>query len=821
MQKLRKFPKIPETRQRKRFYEFGPFRMDPVKRLLLRDGEPVSLTPKAFEILLALVENRGEVLVKEELIQSIWPDTVVEEGNLNRNISTLRKVLGESPNDHRYIVTVPGRGYRFVADVRGVWDENGRPAGQETTGPQIVEGAQGAVQAEPAVSAPSSSVAGPALRGLPSTSVWLGIGLLVGLVALVVLFIFILPKRSKPLLNETDQVLLSDFVNTTGDPAFDETLKEAISVQLAQSPFLNLLSDARIRATLELMTKPVDTKLTPEVARDLCQRAGGKAYIRGSIATLGSQYVVGLKAINCQTGDSLAHEQVTAESKEHVLKALDRAATKVRERLGESLTTLHKFDTPLEQATTPSLEALKAFSLGRKAQDKKGDAAAIPFFKRAVELDPNFALAFDALGVTYSNLNEHGLASESMTKAYELRDRASEREKFRIIANFSQLVTGELEKADQICELWAQAYPRDDYPHNLLGVNYEFLGQYEKAVAETLEAIRLNPDAAVLYSNLMEDYAALNRFDEAKATYRQALERKRDHPFLHADLYGVAFLQRDMAEMERQVAWAAGQPGAEDWLLSLESDTNAFFGHLGKAREFSRRAVQSARRGDEKETAALWQINAALREAEFGNFERARKETAAALAGASTRDVQILAALALARAGDSAPAQKMGDDLAKRFPLNTVLNAYWLPTIRAAIEINRGNPSKAIEILNAAAPYELGAPNPEIEDGRFLYPVYIRGQAYLLSRRGSEAVTEFQKILDHPGLVENCPLGALAHLGLARAYAFEGDTAKSRAAYLDFFGLWKGADPNIPVLKQAKAEYVKLRALLRRLESAQ
>jgi tetratricopeptide (TPR) repeat protein len=393
---------------------------------------------------------------------------------------------------------------------------------------------------------------------------------------------------------------------------------------------------------LKLMTTPADSKLTPDVARDLCERAGCKAYIAGSIASLGSQYVIGLSAADCHTGDILAQEQVTAENKEHVLMGLDQAAAEIRRRLGESRHTLEKFDTPLIEATTPSLEALKSFSLGNLARDKKGDAATIPFYQRAIELDPSFALAYDALGITYSNLDEPGLASEYITKAYDLRGRLSEREKFQIAANYSQIVTGELEKANQISELWAQAYPQDDYPHNLLGVNYEFLGQYEKAIAEMQEAVRLNPDGVVLRSDLMEDYAALNRLDEAGATYRQALERKLDHPYLHADMYGVAFLQGDKTEMDRQVALSIGAQGAEDLLLSIESDTKAFSGNLAKAREYSRRAVDAAKRNNQKETAAEWQMNEALREAEFGNFEVARRQTAEALSLASTRTYRFL-----------------------------------------------------------------------------------------------------------------------------------------------------------------------------------
>jgi serine/threonine protein kinase/tetratricopeptide (TPR) repeat protein len=611
-------------------------------------------------------------------------------------------------------------------------------------------------------------------------------------------------------LSETDTVVLADFANSTGDPVFDDTLKQALSVQLAQSPFLNILSDQKMRDTLRMMGRSPGDKVNDETAREICQRTGGAAVLGGSIAKLGNQYVLGLNAVNCRSGDPMAQEQMRATGKEQVLGAMDKGAAKLREKLGESLSSVQKFDTPVEQATTSSLEALKAYSQGIKIGHEKGDVAAIPLLKRAIELDPTFAVAYAALGVCYFNLGQTGLAGQKIQKAYELRDHTSERERFRISANYYTVVTGDLQKANQTYELWAQAYPRDDLPPINLGNNYSDMGQYEKAVAETLASLRLNPDSAISHGNLMEMYVALYHLNDAEATYRQALTRKLDDPFLHSNRYELAFLEGDATEMNRQVVWAADKPGAEDVLLSYQSDTEAFSGHLGRARDLARRAVESARRSDQKETAAGWQMNAALREAEVGNPERAREETAAALALASTRDVQILAALALARAGDSGRALKMADDLAKRFPLNTIIDSYWLPTIRAAIEIDGRNPAKAIGLLQAAVPYELGMP-PWPEYSGPLYPVYVRGQAFLLLHQGSEAAAEFQKFLDHRGIVVNCPLGALAHLGLARAYTLQGDTVKARAAFQDFFTLWKDADPDIPILRQAKAEFNNLK----------
>ncbi|MFZ0644244.1 MAG: protein kinase, partial [Candidatus Acidiferrales bacterium] len=467
----------------------------------------------------------------------------------------------------------------------------------------------------------------------------------------------------KPRLSEEDTLVLADFTNTTGDPVFDDTLKQAISVQLAQSPFLNILSYARIRATLRLMAKPSDTRLTPDVASDLCQRAGGKAYISGSISNLGSQYVVGLDATDCKTGDPIAQEQVTAENKEHILKTLDQAATKLREKLGESLSTVEKFDAPLDQATTPSLEALKALSVGIKTLQEKGSAAAIPSFNRAIELDPNFAAAYEVLGISYSNLREPGLATKNLQKAYDLRDRVSEREKLRISGAYYLLVTGELEKAIQVYELWAQTYPHNSEPFGNLGVDYTYLGQYKSAITASLEDLRLNPGSAAAYTNLVGLYPAVNQLDEANATYQQAIAHKVNNPFLHGNRYGAAFLENDTAEMQRQVAAATGKPG-EDVLFSFESDTAAFYGILASARRLSQRAIDSANADDSKETAAAWQMDSALREAEFGNLSRSRQEITSALAEAPTRDVSVLAALALSRIGDVSRAETLARDLA-------------------------------------------------------------------------------------------------------------------------------------------------------------
>ncbi|HKW62860.1 MAG TPA: protein kinase [Candidatus Acidoferrum sp.] len=617
------------------------------------------------------------------------------------------------------------------------------------------------------------------------------------------------PRR----LNAKDTIVLADFTNTTGDSVFDDALKQALSVGLRQSPFFKILSDQKIQDTLKLMNRPADQRLTPEVAREICQRTGSKALLVGSISSLGSEYVVGLNAIHCASGNKLVQDQAEAQRKEEVLKTLDQLTRNLRATLGESLSSVQKYDTPLTEATTSSLEALKAFSLAEKAQNEKGDVAAIPYYKRAIELDPQFAAAYAQLGNVYvANLTEPGEAAEYVQKAYELRERVSEHEKTIITINYHAYVTGELEKTAEESEQGAQAFPEStsfDFL-NSAGLMYEYLGEYEKAVSFEREAIRADPENADNYSNLMEDYIALGRVEEAKATYLQAVERNRENGFLHGDMYIIAFLLGDSAEMRHQVELTYGKPGEEDFLLSTEADFSGFNGLNQKAREFARQAVVSATRSDLKETAALWRLNSALREAEFGNRRQAREEVREGLALAGTRDAKTMAALTLARTGDFAGAQKLIDELAKLFPLNTAINGYWLPCARGYLEFQQGKPAQALKSLQAASRYEYGMPPPQFGPNALLYPIYVRGQAYLQLHQAKEAAAEFQKMLDHRSMVAYSPLASLVRVQIARAYAMQGDTAKAKVAYQDFLTLWKDADPDIPILKEAKTEYAKL-----------
>jgi eukaryotic-like serine/threonine-protein kinase len=626
------------------------------------------------------------------------------------------------------------------------------------------------------------------------------------LIAALIAGVFYIHSRPATPLTERDTIVLADFANSTGDAVFDDALKQALAVQLGQSPFLNILSDRRVGETLHLMGRQPTDRITEDVARELCVRTGSKVIVLGSISNLGGQYVIGVDAINCSNGDTLAKEQEEASAKQDVLKAVGRAAASLRSKLGESLATIQKFDVPVE-ATTSSLEALKAFSMATTIFRTKGNAEAIPFYKRALELDPQFAIAYAGLGLAYANLGQASLSAENVKRAYSLRDRVSEREKYRIAALYYDVVTGELEQSSQVYELWARSYPKDAVAHGNLADIYNRLGQYDKAVSQNLEANRLEP-TIVGYYNLAFNYLALNRPDDAKRVVEQAQERKLEGDFLHYAIYQQAFLEGDRAGMERQLMWAAGKTGTEDLLLSFQSDTEAYYGFLAKARDFSRRAVDAAVRGDSKEAAALWQVNAAIREAEFGEIATAKQDVGAALALAPGRDVRLFAALTLARVGETARAKVISEELERSYPSDTMLKVYWLPTIKAAIELKANNPVNALVFLEAAAPYELGSP-PQFQLGT-LFPVYIRGQAQLMARNGAAAALEFQKFLDHRGVTINYPLGALARLGLARAYAMAGNTAKAKTAYQDFFALWKDADPDIPILKEAKAEYERL-----------
>ena len=616
----------------------------------------------------------------------------------------------------------------------------------------------------------------------------------------------------KPRLTDKDTIVLADFSNTTGDPVFDETLSQGLSVQLEQSPFLSLVSDQRIHKTLGQMGQPADARLTPELGREVCERTASAAVLDGSIAPLGTQFVLGLRARSCRTGDIIDEEQVQAAKKEDVLTALSQIASKFRTRVGESLATVKQYDTPLQEASTPSLEALKAYSAGLTIAHSKGTVSAIPNLKRAIEIDPKFALAHAHLGLLYSDIGESVLSAESATKAYQLRDRSSDREKFFIAANYDRQVTGNLGKAQQTLELWGQTYPREHLPHGLLsGFVTQGAGQFEKSIEEAKISIGLDPDIPFGYVNLAFSYVCLDRLPEAENTIQRAFERKLEIPELLVMRYGIAFLKGDTVGMERAVTRAKGNPQAEYWVANSEALVAAHSGRLQQASSASRRAMDLAQQSGQPEAAATFETAAAVWEALFGNAVGARRHAAAALDVSKGRDVEYAAAVALALAGDFARSEALASDLEKRFPEDTSVRFSYLPTLRALFALNHSQPSHAIELLQVAVPYELAVPGIAFfANFGGLYPVYVRGEALLAAHQGAEAAVEFQKILDHRGIVLADPIGALAHLQLGRAYTLSGDKTKAKTAYQDFLTLWKDADPGIPILKQARAEYAKL-----------
>jgi DNA-binding winged helix-turn-helix (wHTH) protein/tetratricopeptide (TPR) repeat protein len=748
---------------------FGPFQLDLRAAELHNNGTKTKLPEQPFQILVELVEHPGEVVTRDELRQRLWrSDTFVDfEHSLNMAVKRLRDALGDSAENPCYIETLPRRGYRLMVPVE-------RP--------------------EPATRA---------IHKAPIRKVLIPVAVL--LLAAAIAGLYFRSHPTPPRLTDKDTIVLSDFDNKTGDPVFDDTLKQGLSVQLEQSPFLALLSERKVSETLKLMGRSPDDRLTANVTREVCQRTGSKAMLTGSIAGLSSQYVIGLKAVNCNTGDILAEAQEQAADKEAALKALDNAAVSLRSKLGESISTVQKYATPLEEATTPSLEALKAYSLGVKTYYAKGESSPLPFYKRAVELDPSFAMAYARMAVTYANLSDERRSEENARKAYELRGKVSERERFFI--EVSSEPEGELEKATQTLELWRQTYPRDDAPYRKMDAIFARLGNREKALEEQQEALRLEPSNGDNYVNLAQDYIDLNRLDEAEAVCKQAEERKLENEGLLMLRYYLAFLKSDAAQMAQSFSAAMGKPGEEDLLLAEQADTEGWYGKLKNAHELTERAIDSARHDDARERAGMYQAAAALREVESGNREQARAAANAALKLAPNRDVRAIAAVALARAGDATGAEKLAAELDRTFPLNTLVQRYWLPTIRAAVALERKDPNRAIELLKMVSPIELGTPTQVTV---ILIPVYLRGEAYLMLNEGNRAAAEFQKFLDHRGLVANFPWGALSGLGLARAYAMQGHKAKAHAAYQDFLALWKDADADIPILKQAKAEYAKL-----------
>lgn len=771
-----------DTQTGKQVYEFGPFRIDPYKQVLLRNGELIALTPKAFQLLLVLVSRGNQVVSKDELMKAVWPDTFVEETNLTRNIFTLRKALGETELD-RNIVTVPGQGYRFAAEVRLVADE--------VIYISQAEHARVRVQIE-------------------ETRRWQWIVLTAVFLIVLGAVMWRIFRRPPPFLGEKDTVVLADFANSNGDPVFDDALRQGLAVELEQSPFLNLVSEERVHHTLSLMEEAEDAPLTPKIARQVCERLGSAAVIDGSIARIGARYVLGLHAENCLTGATLDDEQVQVAREEEVLDAVTLIARKFRSRAGESLATIQQHATPLAEATTPSLEALKAYSSARKVAFSN-PRQAILLLQRAIQIDPNFAIAYSFQGRLYADIREPVLSQQSLKKAYELRQHANDRERFFIETNYENGVTGDLTKDQEVCGVWAQTYPRDALPHNELSWTDQELGKYGDSIEEARQAIGLDPDFTPAYNNLAWAYVLSGRIEEAEKTLQRASNRKLQMPEMLVMRYYIAFLNRDRAGMEQAAAQAKGLSEADDWLTYAQATVLALSGHLMQARIVAARAVKLAQQANQPERAAMYEAGMAVREAFYGEAAAAKRDAQAALSLTHGRDVEWGAALAYALSGDFPDSQKLAVDLKKRFPADTYVRMIYLPELGALAAVNDHNPGRALDLLQAAEPFELGVPGSWSGFFGNLYPAYVRGMVRLSSDKDSGSVTEFPKVLAHPGIVFSDPVGALVDLQLGRAYLLIGDKTKAKSSYETFLMLWKGADPETPILKQAKAEYVKLR----------
>jgi eukaryotic-like serine/threonine-protein kinase len=774
--------------------QFGVFELDLQRMELRKQGVKIKLQDQPLKLLQVLLENPGQIVSREELRERIWPaNTFVEfDRGLYSAMARLRDALGDPSENPVFIETVARRGYRFVAPVRV--PESVAPTAQTTRNPAIT----------------IRRFALSLLAGLLGGALLIGALLIFGGVGIRH---WLEGHRSLPItqkrLTDFDTIVVGDFVNSTGDPVFDGTLREGLSVQLEQSPFLSLVSEEGIHQTLRMMGQPAKARLIPEVTREVCQRTNSTAALNGSIALIGTRYNLIVNAVNCANGDLLTSAEAQADDKSHVLDALSKAAAEMRTKLGESLKTVQGYNTPLEQATTSSLEALQAYSLGVRAEGAGDLAGAVAFFERATQIDQNFAMAYSYLAGTYEALGEAALVAENSRKAFALRDRVSALEKLIIEEEYAGLMTGDLMKVREICGIGLRTYPRSPIFHEDLGYVLGPLGEYESALEEFREAVRLAPYRGLLFRGIVHSYLYLNRTEEAEAAANQA-HAKGLQANLTDVLYLLAFYRQDAAEMAREAARVRDVAGEHDLILALQADTAAYFGKIREAREFSRRASDFADQVRLREMAPTYRAVAAFREALFGNAVTSQKQIAALYEHVSGRDLDYAMALAFTYAGHAEPAEALADHLGKRFPDDTLIQLNYMPTLHARLALLRANPQEALHALEVASPYELGMPAAGFYNWPSLYPVYVRGEAYLAAHQGREAAAEFQKILDHRGIVVNEPIGALAHLQLGRAYALQEDVVKARAAYQDFLTLWKDADPDIPVLKQAKAEYAKL-----------
>jgi eukaryotic-like serine/threonine-protein kinase len=776
-----------------RLYEFGPFRVDAERCVLLRENEPVPLTQKGFETLLVLIQNREETVSKDLLLKKVWPDTFVEEANLTQHISMLRKALGETPQDRRYIVTVPGRGYRFVASVQEV------PNGDGNNDAFVVE-SHSRSQIVIEETRPSGVVSVfwsriPRVRGRVAA------GVAICAVVAVGVSLWLTNKRPRPL-TEKDSILLADFDNSTGESVFDGALKQGLAVGLGQSPFLDVVPDDQVRAALRYMGRAPEEPVSLPLGREVCERLQSKALVSGSIVRLGTKYVLGVQAQACADATILTREQTSVDNREQVLSVLGGMVSKLRQNLGESLSSIQHFDVPIEQATTPSLEALRAYSLAIQQRAQGTERQAIPLFEHAIELDPSFAMAYAQLGGTYSNLGETERGASYLKVAFAMRSKLSEREKLYLTTRYHTLVTGDIDKATSTYEVWTRLYPRDWMPLNGLSARYQVIGEYEKAAEAATRSLQIHPDHYVAYANLAMSDLALGRFEEARSVCDQATAHHRDSLYTHRVLFELAFIKQDQPAMQREIAWAHSTEREND-MLTNEALAEIAVGRLRSASQLFERSWDSSKTAGLEDNAAFSMAGEALAETDFGNNKNAEAVASSAVRLGHGIDARETAAEALALAGNEGRARALAEELHERFPQHTALNVVSLPTIFATIELQRGDPAKAVQLLQVAVPYDLC-------EFSSLGAIYIRGLAYLKMRSGEKAAAEFRKILDHPGVAATSQRHSLAYLGLARALAMDGNFSDSRKAYEQFFSIWSTADADIPVLHAAKLEYKRL-----------
>jgi len=750
----------------KRLYEFGPFRVDPEKELLLRDNQAIPLAPKAFQVLLVLMRRKQEVVTKDELLKAVWPDTFVEETNLSRNIFLLRKALGESPQDHQYIVTVPGRGYRFAEDVQFVPQEE----------LNLVAASHSRVQVE-----------------VQETKTWGWIIVAAVLLVAAAVGTFKLFVHRSPALTEKDSVVLADFSNSTGDPVFDGTLRQGLAVELEQSPFLRIMDDAQLQRDLRLMNVQPGTRITNQIAHDVCVREGAAATIDGAIASLGKRYVITLQATTCQDGATLAREQIQAEDKEHVLNALGNSTTAMRRKLGESLSSIQKLNRPLEQVTTPSLEALQNYTAGLSIMGQGHFLAAVPLFERATAIDPDFALAYYLEGIAFEQAGDMERSAEYAKRAFSLVDRVSETERTEITAYYYR-ATGELDKEIDAYQLATRNYLHRWGSYNQLSLIYIDMGQFEEGLKEGQEAARLGPNVEPPYRRELDAYICLDRLPEADQVAAKVRALGIDGSRIHQRFLELAYVEDDKAAIAKEIQWFAGKP--EEYLsFGLQAANLNVHGQRRESHKLYQRAADTARHLGFRYVADEYEEADALADALSGNCQTARRVGRPALA--------------MAMCGEAVAAEKLAAETSKALPNGTIWNAVQLPEIQAMIALHRGEPAKSVELLASASPYERAYPDA----------IYVRGLAYLRMHMGAEAAAEFQKIVNHKGANWGATWihpnwgqrYSVSYLGMARGYALAGDTASAKKAFQDFSELWKDADPDIPVLKQAKTEYAKLK----------